>query len=920
MIHATTRRWGPGSALVLVLTLSHGLAVATVGQTVWVEGEKPTRSTMNRHPFWYDQVQKEKLSGGDWISNFDETKPGAASYKVAIPKAGNYALWARLNPVKARVEFAIDGARPVAIDLGTDVLDTINLAAAQKPDLRFLGWKKIGAFDLRPGDHRVDFRFFSEAQNHGGLDAFVFTTEPFLPSGATRPGQTVAGRTAGDAGTWPFLPERDTFRPDALLDLRDLNEKTAGATGFVKLSPDGSGFALGDGTPVRFWPVTTYVQRERSAEDLAHHARFLAKRGVNMVRYHGHLEPKDASKPLTEPDAKALDELWKLVAAMKKEGIYTTFSPYWAANFKKVSARWGIDGWPEDQSPQGLLFFNPTLQAAYKAWLKAALSTPNPYTGVPLAKDPALAIIQVQNEDSLLFWTSQAIKGKQLELLGARFADWAKKKYGSIDAALLAWDGDRMPEDDPSRDVLGVHIVWEMTQPRAGGRNKRLSDQLEFLTRLMFDFNREIARYLRDDLGCKQLINAGNWRTADTVRLNDAERMSYTANEVLAVNFYYSPTHVGPDQGWRIGAGDRFEDASVLLRPRELPLNLKQVVGHPMLITESHWVPPLGYQSEGPFLVAAYQSLTGLDGFYWFATGEAEWSNQDRSPWDSASRAKWNIGTPEVQGQFPAAAFLYRKGLVREGAPALVEHRSADDVWGRKPPLIAEDAAYDPNRDLGDTKARTGAIRDGIDPLAFLVGPVQVVYGSDASKTRRADIKTFIDREKKIVRSNTGELTWDHGRGVCTLDAPGAQGASGFLKAIGPITLRDVTIRPGNDYATVLVVALDGQPLRSSRKVLVQVGTRARPTGWAQRETEFTVNDGKETRSGFEVVDTGRMPWAIDDTRIALEVRNPLLRVATLLDLNGNKRGTIPAAPATASGAFAVALPRDAMYAILSVP
>jgi hypothetical protein len=80
------------------------------------------------------------------------------------------------------------------------------------------------------------------------------------------------------------------------------------------------------------------------------------------------------------------------------------------------------------------------------------------------------------------------------------------------------------------------------------------------------------------------------------------------------------------------------------------------------------------------------------------------------------------------------------------------------------------------------------------------------------------------------------------------------------------------------------------------------------------------VNDGKETRSGFEVVDTGRMPWAIDDTRIALEVRNPLLRVATLLDLNGNKRGTIPAAPATASGAFAVALPRDAMYAILSVP
>jgi hypothetical protein len=541
---------------------------------------------------------------------------------------------------------------------------------------------------------------------------------------------------------------------------------------------------------------------------------------------------------------------------------------------------------------------------------------------VPLAKDPALAIIQVQNEDSLLFWTSQAIKGKQLELLRTKFAEWATRKYGSIDAALRAWDNDRMPEDNPTRGVLGVHIVWEMTQPRGGGRDKRLSDQLEFLTGLMADFNREIARYLRDDLGCQQLVNAGNWRTADTVRLNDAERVSYTANEVLAVNFYYSPTHVGPDQGWRIGPGDRFENASALPRPRELPLNLKQVVGHPMLVTESHWVPPLGYQSEGPFLVAAYQSLAGLDGFYWFATGEAEWSNQDRAPWDSASRAKWAIGTPMIQGQFPAAAFLYRKGLVRQGTPAVVEHRTAADVWGRKPPLIAEDAAYDPNRDQGDTKARSaGATRDGVDPLAFLVGPVEVVYDSDAGKTKRIDLKPFIDRDRKIVRSDTGELAWDYGRGVCTLDAPGAQGASGFLKAVGPITLKDVTIRPDNDYATVLVVALDGQPLKSSRKVLVQVGTRARPTGWVDRAAEFAVNDGKETRSGFEVVDTGRMPWAVADTRIALEVRNPSLRAATLLDLNGNARGSIPVTAATgASGGLSVSLPRDTMYAVLTAP
>ena len=38
-------------------------------ESVWIEGEKPLKSTMNRHPWWYDQVKKDQLSGGDWISN-----------------------------------------------------------------------------------------------------------------------------------------------------------------------------------------------------------------------------------------------------------------------------------------------------------------------------------------------------------------------------------------------------------------------------------------------------------------------------------------------------------------------------------------------------------------------------------------------------------------------------------------------------------------------------------------------------------------------------------------------------------------------------------------------------------------------------------------------------------------------------------
>ena len=905
-----TRNWYGGALLVLAM----GWQPGAWGQTIWVEGERPARSTMNRHPWWYDQVKKDQLSGGDWISNFSEEKEGEAEYAFEVPKTGRYAFWVRANPIQAALDYAIDKAPGKPIDMGTDVLDTVNLAADGKPDLRFLGWKKVGEFPLNRGRHSVRFRFYSKPQHHGALDAFVFTTEPFLPSGMQKPGQ--GGKVSTASGAWPFLPERDAFRADAVLDLRSLNEKVAGQSGFVRLARDGESFVLGDGTPARFWGVTTYVQRDRTVEELAHHARFLAKRGVNMVRLHGHMDPKDKTARVTDVDEKAIDEAWKLVAAMKKEGVYVTISPYWSANVKQVPAQWGLEGWPENEAPFGLLFFNPKLQEGYRAWLKALLSRPNPYTGIPLSKDPALAIIQLQNEDSLLFWTAQNIKGKQAELLGQQFGEWLKGKYGSLAAAFAAWGNDKVQEDRPGEGVVGLLLVWEWTQAREGGRKRRLDDQLEFYARTMHRFNGECERYLREELGCKQLINAGNWRTADAAKLDDAERWSYTANDVIAVNRYYSPVHIGADRGWRIDPGDMFEDASVLVRPLELPLNLRQVAGHPMMVTESHWVPPLGYQSEGPFLVAAYQSLTGVDVFYWFGTGEAEWSNQDRAPWDSASRAKWAIGNPMVLGQFPAAALLFRKQFLKEGAAVIQETRTLDAVWRRDPPVLAEDPGYDPNRDSGDTARRSARGRKA-DPLAFLVGPVKVDYNTKPGEPKVIDLGQFIDHKTKVIRSNTGQVRFEYGRGVCTIDAPCAAGASGFLKQRGVVETSSVTIDSQNEYASVLVVSLDGEALARSRRVLVQVGTRARPTGWVEREATFKGDDGKQTFHGKQVVTTGGMPWAVVETRIRLTVKNPALRTAVALDWNGNARGALKAVPAAGRGVFQVDLPHDALYVVL---
>jgi hypothetical protein len=148
--------------------------------------------------------------------------------------------------------------------------------------------------------------------------------------------------------------------------------------------------------------------------------------------------------------------------------------PFWShVVSSKHLKSWGIPG-DEDQSPSGLLFFDKTLQSGYKSWLKQMFDTKNPHTGLRLADDPSLAIIELQNEDSLLFWTAQGIKGQQLRNLEKLYGDFLIKKYGSLEKASAAV-GTRGTAnlqnggaDDFRSSRAGFYITWELTQPQTG--------------------------------------------------------------------------------------------------------------------------------------------------------------------------------------------------------------------------------------------------------------------------------------------------------------------------------------------------------------------------------------------------------------------------------------------------------------------
>ena len=138
---------------------------------------------------------------------------------------------------------------------------------------------------------------------------------------------------------------------------------------------------------------------------------------------------------------------------------------------------------------------------------------------------------------------------------------------------------------------------------------------------------------------------------------------------------------------------------------------------------------------------------------------------------------------------------------------------------------------------------------------------------------------------------------------------------AGFLKDNGPQHLADVDIACRNQYATIVVVPLDGRPIRESGKVLIQVGTVCRPTGWAAVPTRARINGKTERLLPYHFRRrNARSKWRTRRPRS----RSPMdvSPRAVLLDVNGMATQT-PVELKQAAGKATVVLPANTMYLVL---
>jgi hypothetical protein len=820
---------------------------AAPGETIWIEGEKPAKSTVTRHPWYGGQIKRELLSGGDFLSHWDGAKIGEAEYRVVAPKAGDYGFWVRVNPVQAKLDYKLNGGEwaPVALDAA---VDRVNIAGDDKVDLRFLAWIKVGTAPLRQGDNAVAFRMSSKNNHHGMLDCFVFTTEPFTPQGTLKPGEA-AKATETEKGWFAFAPPADVFKAGSAINLRDLNEKMAGDKG--RIGVKGSQFIHSQtGESVRFWAVNGPPGKD--PESLRRQARLLAKYGVNLARiHHGYYDQTGNLDP------KSVRQAHDVVAAMKAEGIYTHFSIYFPLWLKPAPDTPWLPGYDGTKHPFAALYFNEDFQAHYREWWMALLLTPHEKTGHRLVDDPSIMGLEIINEDSYFFWTfnPNAVPDAELKIVEGQFGAWVAKKYGSIEKAQKKWDNLKVARDNPGQGRVGFRPLFNL----ANDRTLRDRDTAHFLLESQRGFYEETAQFLRG-LGFKGLITCSNWATANPQYLGPIEKYSYTVGDFIDRHGYFGCRHKGENAEWSIRDGHTYADRSALRFDPEVPGKSSAFIhpamdpsydNKPSMNSETTWNRPNRYRSEAPLYYAAYGALQDSDAIVHFAFDGDRWSVKPNF-W----MQPWTVMSPSLMGQFPAAALMYRKGLVATGELLVDVNLKVSDVLDLKGTPLPQDASFDELRLKDVPKGQTLKPGNIIDPLVHYAGRTNVNFTADGGPAKLQDLSKLIDRAGKTVTSSTGELRLDYGNGVLAINSPAAQGVSGSLKLAGKIQLKDLSIMSNLDLGHIVAVSLDGAPLATSKRILLQAMSEEKPSGFR------TAPAGEGFR---KIVSIGRDPWLVRD-------------------------------------------------------
>lgn len=647
-------------------------------------------------------------------------------------------------------------------------------------------------------------------------------------------GQPAAAATAATDA----LPYVFTIDEDALGGAPDRSALNQALTAASRITArDGHFWAVGedlqpgtgDDRRVRLYGVN--LSFEANFPDAAEGemiARRLRRLGFNAVRLH-HLDtspglattpPRSVLTPGPYPsfNEEAAERLRGFIRALAGQGLYVNLNLRVGYRFRPRE-----DG-VQDYDPATLkrpiaapiLVYDTRMRQLQKQYARGLIQR------LGLQGDPALAMVEINNESSLLAaWQRRewgdAVPSAYRPQLEGRWRQWLQQRYGSISAACAAW-GDCSGIDAtallaPSDADVPAAAFGEIGEKVAGrardlaahafGRSdplageddaagRRVRDFLRFLADTDAEYLEDMAAVVREETDALVPVTGTQMSYGGALNLTSHAHMDYIDEHFYVDHPDFLHGHVD-QRDWRIWdlslSGGQMD--------RLLRLGFMRDCRKPFVVSEYNHPFPSRQGAEIMPLMAAVAALQDWDGLFFFDyANAATWST---APANFTLRGDW--GKYALTGQ---SAALFRSG-------ELMPLQSQLSVPLDTDLQLRVAASQDKDALWHHLEARHGivpavALRARV---AADTGEVADIGKDAATTSTRRDFG--YDPQARLFELRSA-LTWG-------LFGPAAQrqAGSGGLVAEFPDA--------GAHHVAVMLSALDGQPVEQSSHLLLSMGS-----------------------------------------------------------------------------------------------
>lgn len=679
-----------------------------------------------------------------------------------------------------------------------------------------------------------------------------------LPSSSV-PAQTASSQIAVGQLPAPMVPftldHRRAMEAHSPVDVSFLLDAPAGRHGFIRVL--NGHLATGDGQRIRLWGVniTDWSKGSRQVpakQDAPLWAATLARFGVNCVRLQFlDLEAPRGLVAAGRPDTRTLDpeQLDRedyFIAQLEKRGIYIDFNLLVGRPFKAGD---GVEGANRlREGAKGTSIFDRRMIELQKEYAQQLLGHRNPYTGVTYTHDPAVALVEINNENALNIGY----------LPPSPF--YAKELNGLYNQWLAAH---RTPQQITAlRQIAGVGdqadvplMVWR--GQAASAPPERFYAEAEFYNDAQRNYFAAMEDYLKHTLGSQSLVIA----TADHSHSGSGYPivMAESGMDVIDGHTYWE--HPGVYSHKSPMVNDPFNSTVV-------ELSRSAISGKPYTVSEVNNPFPNDYAGEGIPILAAYGDLQDWDAILWYTFEPKEdpaWKPYVGDPFDISL-------DPVKMPELAAGALLFLRADVAHAKQIVDRTYTAQQVY---------DSMLLPETD-----------RPYFTPGLPLQLPLQ--HEMRISSFDGPPTQSFAQSAPpNPIRSDTGELAWRHSgpeTGLVTVDSPRTQALIGFLHD-GAAEDSNLAAHVENAFCTLQLSSLDAQPISRSAKLLLVAGGRVENTG--QRWNS----------AGTDVTSWGQSPTLIEPVRGTLLLKRlEGARSVQLQAIDGAGQPAGPPVAATRSG------------------